>query len=256
MKTKFAVVEGKRREAQPGLSGKCPLCDDAMIAKCGQFRVWHWAHRGTLTCDRWWEPETEWHRAWKNQFPEGWQETTHQSEDGEKHIADVKTESGVVLEFQHSRLSRDERESREIFYPKMVWVVDGQGRAGDRAQFFAALDAAIVFNREPLIVSVPSNEGALLRDWTASRVPVFFDFGEPVLWLLYPCSPNGRAYLARVPKTSFMDAYLKGQPLKEMEYLAAVERVVARYLIQQAPRSPLKSFERYMAMKRWTRRRF
>jgi class 3 adenylate cyclase len=50
---KFAVVEGERREAQPGLSGKCPVFGDAMIAKCGNYRVWHWAHRGTRTCDPW-----------------------------------------------------------------------------------------------------------------------------------------------------------------------------------------------------------
>lgn len=71
---KFAVVEGERQEAQPGLSGKCPFCGDAMIAKCGQVRDRHWSHRGTRKCDPWWEPETEWHRAWKNQFPRDWQE--------------------------------------------------------------------------------------------------------------------------------------------------------------------------------------
>jgi hypothetical protein len=112
---KFAVVEGKRREAEPGLSGKCQGCGNAMIAKCGQHRVRHWAHRGTRNCNSWWEPETEWHRAWKNHFPEDWQEVDHQSEGGEKHRADVKTESGVVLEFQHSLLRQDEREARETF---------------------------------------------------------------------------------------------------------------------------------------------
>jgi competence protein CoiA len=199
---KLAVVEGEqRREAQPTLSATCPVCGDAMIAKCGQLRVWHWAHRGTRTCDHWWEPETEWHRAWKNLFPEGCQEIIQTSKDGEKHIADVKTEHGVVLEFQHSSLGRDERESREIFYQNMVWVVNGRRRARDRAQFFASLDAAIVVNREPRIVLVPSN-GALLRDWRSSRVPVYFDFGDgepgdarrvdkPVLWQLSPRSPNG-----------------------------------------------------------------
>jgi competence protein CoiA len=116
---KFAVVEGERRDAQPGLSGKCRHCGDAMIAKCGQLRVWHWAHRGTRTCDHWWEPETEWHRAWKSEFPEDWQEISHTNPvDGEKHIADVITDSGVVIEFQHSPLRRDERESRGEVLPK------------------------------------------------------------------------------------------------------------------------------------------
>ena len=98
---KLAVVEGERREAQPGLSAKCLVCGNAMIAKCGQLRYWHWAHRGTRDCDPWWEPETKWHRNWKDQFPKDWQEMIHRAEDGERHVADVKTESGEVLEFHH-----------------------------------------------------------------------------------------------------------------------------------------------------------
>ena len=113
---KFALVEGERREAKPGLSGKCPVYGHAMIAKCGEHRVHHWAHRGNRTCDPGLERETKWHRDWKNQFPEDWQEKPHQSDDGEKHIADVKTDFGVVLEFQHSFLCRVEREAREKYY--------------------------------------------------------------------------------------------------------------------------------------------
>jgi competence protein CoiA len=73
-----------------------------MVAKCGEVRAPHWAHRSRRECDHWWEPETEWHRAWKNAFPEEWQEIVHWAEDGEKHIADVKTGRGWVIEFQHS----------------------------------------------------------------------------------------------------------------------------------------------------------
>jgi competence protein CoiA len=218
---RFAFVEGECREAQRGLSGKCRFCGDAMIAKCGQLRVWHWSHRVTRTCDPWWEPETEWHRDWKTHFPKAWQEFIHQPEGGEKHIADVKTESGVVLEFQHSHLHREERDARENFYPKMVWIVDGRRRKRDRARFFASLDAGIVVNREPRIVSVLWKEGALLRDWEASRVPVYFDFGDsepgdtprfetPILWRLNPCGPNGMAYLSPVQKALFLHVHLEG----------------------------------------------
>ena len=105
-----------------------------MIAKCGDQRVWHWAHRGVRVCDPWWEPETEWHRAWKNEFPADWQEAIHFAQTGEKHVADVKTQSGMVIEFQHSFLKTEERMSREAFYRKMVWVVDGRRRKRDAAQ--------------------------------------------------------------------------------------------------------------------------
>ena len=113
---KFADIECQRREAQPGLSATCPSCRAAVIAKCGEHRVWHWAHRGVRVCDPWWEPETEWHRAWKNEFPADWQETVHFAQSGEKHVADVKTQSGMVLEFQHSFLKAEERAARESFY--------------------------------------------------------------------------------------------------------------------------------------------
>jgi hypothetical protein len=250
---KFAVVKGERLEAQRGLSAECPVCGTAVIAKCGPVRVPHWAHRGRHACDHWWERETEWHRAWKNRFPEGWQEIVHTPENGDKHIADVKTENGVVLEFQHSFLSPDEREARESFYPKMVWVVDGTRRKKDRAQFFASVDAAIVINHEPLIVLVRWKEGALLRDWEGSKVPVYFDFGDDTLWRLNPCIPNGMTYLFRVPKTVFLRVHLEGLPFEEM----CTEVVEHAVLMQQTPRSrPLAGFERFLAQRERARRRF
>ena len=114
---KLAKMEGKDREAQPGLTGKCRDCGHAMVAKCGQHRVWHWAHLKSKDCDPWWEQETEWHRSWKNQFPAAWQEIGHTAQSGERHRADVKTERGLVLEFQYSALSETERVSREEFTP-------------------------------------------------------------------------------------------------------------------------------------------
>jgi competence CoiA-like predicted nuclease len=118
---KFALVDGERREAQPNLSGKCPTCDQPMIAKCGQLRVSHWAHRTTVLCDPWWENETEWHRNWKDQFPVDWQEFVCRAENGEKHVADVRTDRGWVIEFQHSHIKLEERRSRDTFYRKLVW---------------------------------------------------------------------------------------------------------------------------------------
>ena len=35
---KFALVEGERREARPGLSAECPVCGAAMVARCGRVR--------------------------------------------------------------------------------------------------------------------------------------------------------------------------------------------------------------------------
>lgn len=66
---KFADIEGNVRvEAQPGLTGKCRDCGQPMVARCGQHRVWHWAHLKSEACDPWWETETEWHRGGRTNF--------------------------------------------------------------------------------------------------------------------------------------------------------------------------------------------
>jgi competence protein CoiA len=177
---RFAVVEGERREAQPGQLAKCPHCGGAVIAKCGDHRVWHWAHQGSHTCDPWWESETEWHRAWKDHFPKSWQEI-RRSKDGEMHIADVMTEGGMVIEFQHSYLRREEREARESFYQKMVWVVNGRRLKLDRARFFKSLDVAAF---DPLTVLLHRKLGLKAPGTVAGRVAEGEDLANAVAFLL------------------------------------------------------------------------
>jgi competence protein CoiA len=121
----LAIVNGERQRARPKLSGNCPICGDRMVSKCGTKILWHWAHYGRKHCDPWWENETEWHRSWKACFPEEWREQVHFDEKGEKHIADVKTPSGTVLEFQNSAMPAQELAVREHFYGKLLWIVNG-----------------------------------------------------------------------------------------------------------------------------------
>jgi len=123
----YALVNGIRQEAFAGGKGTCPTCSADMIAKCGNRVVHHWAHAHRKYCDPWWENETQWHRAWKNLFPAGCREVSHTAENGEIHIADVKTPTGIVIEFQHSAITDEERLAREQFYEKLVWVIDGTG---------------------------------------------------------------------------------------------------------------------------------
>lgn len=71
---KYAIVSGKRQEAQPGLSGICPCCDSLVIPKCGTVRKPYSAHKSKQMCNSGKESETPWHRAWKDCFPKEWQE--------------------------------------------------------------------------------------------------------------------------------------------------------------------------------------
>jgi hypothetical protein len=177
-----------------------------MVAKCGEVRVWHWAHKGRLLCDPWWENETEWHRAWKERFPADWQEIIHTAENGERHIADVKTDAGWVIEFQYSYIEPGERRSREAFYPKMIWVVDGTRRKRDRAQFITSLnDGGWVVRNAPLRKAF-SDECRLLREWVGSHAAIFFDLGEvEALWYLLPNSNSWWAYVHPVSRAEFIE---------------------------------------------------
>ena len=203
---KFALVNNERQEAQPNLEGKCLGCGNPMVAKCGEVRIKHWAHKRRSQCDSWWERETEWHRNWKNQFPRDWQEIVHHAEDGEKHIADIKTPDGWIIEFQHSRIEIDERKSRDNFYEKLIWGVDGKRRIGDQKKFFKVLGNIsgrwIAHDKHPEIqTTLP--EGSLLLDWLGCDSHVFFDFGQDELWWLLPKSQSDCAYLLPIPCSKF-----------------------------------------------------
>jgi len=46
--------------ATPEVKGVCPICSCLVVAKCGEIKIWHYAHRNK-DCDSWYEPETKWH---------------------------------------------------------------------------------------------------------------------------------------------------------------------------------------------------
>ncbi len=148
---KFALLNDERIEATKGAKGVCPCCGNDLVAKCGEVYIHHWAHKKKCD-DYWWENETEWHRNWKNKFPKEWQEVIQYAESGEKHIADVKTSSGWVIEFQHSAIAREERDSRDYFYNKLIWVVDGTRRKTDIKQFENLIVRSRHISNEPFIV--------------------------------------------------------------------------------------------------------
>ncbi len=119
----YAFVDGKRQKAFKDGRGICPKCQRTVIASCGEIYIWHWKHKNS--CDSWFEPETEWHLDWKEQFPEDWQEfIIEDNATGIKHIADIKTAEGMVIEFQNSPISSAEIKEREEFYKNMIWVVN------------------------------------------------------------------------------------------------------------------------------------
>lgn len=191
---KFAIADGNKAEAKPGLIGQCPSCGSELIPRCGNIKIHHWAHKSVKICDNWWENETQWHRDWKNHFPVEWQEVVQTAEDGEKHIADVKTSEGWVVEFQHSYLKHEERVSRDRFYgPKLVWVVDGNGTRNIK-QFQKIIGTKEIANLESSELIAKDNlleKSNLIEAWSNLSGHVIFDFGNSEitnLWILISCS--------------------------------------------------------------------
>lgn len=214
---RFALIDNNRVEAQPKQVGLCPNCSQPVISKCGNKKVWHWAHRSIASCDSWWEPETEWHRNWKSNYPDEWQEITLVDEQtNEKHIADVRTIHNLVIEFQHSAIKSEERISREKFYKNMLWVVDGtrlkNGYSrfckGKDSLFFTKTDNDNVFTVEFPAEVFPAN-------WLDSSVPVLFDFLglstdtsdqiKSTLWCIVPKQADNKTYVISIKRDSFIE---------------------------------------------------
>ena len=156
----------------------------------------------------------------KNSFPEAWQEISHiDTATGTKHIADVKSDYELIIEFQHSPISSTEVQSRETFYKNMVWVVDGTRLKKDYPRFCKG------FKELGSLRSIPGIQGFFLsafpnecfpESWLTGSVPVYFDFQgcNPVnpqdplcspLWCLFPGRIEGNAIVAGVSRKQFIE---------------------------------------------------
>jgi competence protein CoiA len=264
MKLRFALAGGQRVEAYPGGRAMCPLCNGEVIAKCGTHRVAHWAHRGMRDCDPWAEKETDWHRAWKNNFPVECQEfIQHDEQSGEKHIADVRTPYDLVIEFQHSHLDPLERAARERFYRNMVWVVDGTRLQRDYPRFKKGKDSLRRTDiPQHFILAFPDEYFPAM--WLDSSVPVIFDFRgtdesrppdafRDTVWCLHPGRVGGSAVVVGMSREQFVkEAPSRPQLLPVQETLAYFRDLRAANARQARPfvgmpggRGPLRRHARF-----------
>lgn len=145
---KFAVdTDGKRIQATvSGARANEPGTNWPVVAKVGEVMMPHWARLPGGTPDPWSEPETEWHRTWKERLvPDDWQEYTFP---GGQHRADAIGAGGVVVEFQHSSIDPLTIRARETYYlahaKGLVWVFDAQGWALDKETLLKAKDGKAI----------------------------------------------------------------------------------------------------------------
>jgi hypothetical protein len=257
MKFKFALVNGGRTEAQPGLRGTCAFCQSEMIAKCGPVKIRHWAHKSNAACDHWWENETEWHRTWKNYFPAEWQEIIHKDAAGERHIADVKTDKEFVIEFQYSAIKSNEAQSRESFYKNMVWIVNGARLKSGYPHFCKGLSNFRNLNNTGFFLS-NAPEACFPANWLTRSVSVYFDFQADSkradLWCLFPGRVDGYAVIACVSQKQFIDlSSATPHLLHAQESLSHITQCIRQERATVAPRADMPA--PYMQHTRLSRRR-
>lgn len=122
----YAIKDGIKIEASPNQQANCTGCGNAVRSYCGDIYTWHWKHDKKANCDEWFESESEWHLNWKKLFE---RENTEVriSKDDTWHIADIYTNSKVVIELQYSAIDKRVIELREDFYgDRMFWLLHPQ----------------------------------------------------------------------------------------------------------------------------------
>ena len=180
-----------RVEPEKGLDGVvCPICKQPVYARCGEERIAHWAHKSVIDCDPWQEPETQWHRNWKNCFGD-LQEQMHEK-DGTRHMADVKTPDGTIVEFRHRFINGEGQRTRQAFFGEtMFWVVDCASNPKRIGRF---KDNRYCLYRERVsgheVWSTREACKCFPQTWINCQRFVFFDFGEDDLWCIFPRNGN------------------------------------------------------------------
>jgi competence protein CoiA len=134
---KFAIINNNKvttdcTVARKATLAHCPVCHQEVIPRRGIKKAHHWAHKANSSCPYGeyqnkygGNGETDWHRNAKALFPTEYQEIYSNGK-----IADVMLPNGLVIEFQHSNISREEIELREKsnektylgFRPRNIWI--------------------------------------------------------------------------------------------------------------------------------------
>ena len=109
----------------------CPVCNSKVRGRKGDVNPHHWAHINLKNCDSWYEPITEWHLWWQNQFPKINREAIVDKAD-KKHRADIllqKDNKEIVIEVQNSSIPISQIQKREAFYQNLIWILNGESLA-------------------------------------------------------------------------------------------------------------------------------
>jgi competence protein CoiA len=203
---RYAIVNGEKSEATARAKGHCCGCGEPVKAYCGKKNAPHWRHPPNSDCVSGSEPETPWHVAWKDHFPVEHQEVSFQDQEtGRRFRADVHTYQGWTIEIQHSPISTEDRDARNKFYKRIVWIVSAMRRKKDVEAIVKTFTKSQKFGRTIAGARVTSKLPTILEEWRNTGAPVFIDIGDPeFLILLYPQTFEGSEFLLPVEKAELL----------------------------------------------------
>lgn len=193
----WAIVDNRKTKPTPKLNGKCPVCLNKVISKCGEVNDWYWSHLKKDNCDSWFESETIWHKHWKMTFGKENTEIVI-SIDNKKHIADIQTNKGVIIELQNSPISKFIIKEREEFYgEQMLWLINGvkfknnlspKNYWNDKRfeELANDIEKQIKFIMGPRVEKGKNDEffhwKYPIRSWIDVHRHIFIDFGDDTLF--------------------------------------------------------------------------
>lgn len=144
-----------------------------------------------------------------------------------------------MIEFQYSFLKPEEQKSRNNFYEKLIWVINGKRLKGDEKKLAVGLARGVNFDG---FYRIPISNCFSLSDWSDKHTLVFFDFGESVthleksdLWLILPKHSDSVVYVKRFSKIDFFDFFLheSSEKAKNFEHLLENWPILAQRYDQQ-----------------------
>jgi hypothetical protein len=116
------TIDNRKILATPRVIAFCESCGARVVPKCGPIKINHFAHYKGSDCDKWNEPETDWHREWKSHVPIDQREVVL-VHNNKRHRADIYLPlQKTTVEFQHSTIEYNQRVERNQFYKKIIWV--------------------------------------------------------------------------------------------------------------------------------------
>lgn len=105
----------------------CRCCSSQLKAVLNTENVKHFSHLSVEDCDSSSNDDNLllWHRLWQSTVISENTEYIIEKKD-KKHRADIYIpENKYVIEIQHSNIEKDKINDRELFYDKMIWIIDG-----------------------------------------------------------------------------------------------------------------------------------